>query len=435
MKFFEQIEKILAGPMSKLANQPYIKAIRDGMVSTIPLTIVGSLFLIIAFPPVPQAWKESMALFQWITKNIGNILLPFRLSMGLIGIFAVYNTAYSLAKQYKLDGVSGGTLALIGYFLTLTPKVAVTAGEVADPLGWVLPMQYLGAQGLFGGMIIALIAVEILKVFIKHNLIIKMPEGVPESVSKSFAALFPTLAVVTLISTITIFLGFDLHALVGVVFKPLGAFLNGPFGTILIVFLITLLWAAGLHGVSVIGSLARPIWLELLDQNSKALAEGATILPNIAPEPFYQWFVWIGGSGCTIALVLLMVRSKSAHLRSLGRAAFLPSVFNINEPIIFGAPIMLNPYLVVPFILGPVVITIISYAAMAMNLVGRPAILAPWTFPAPIGAFLSTNGSIGAIILVFVNIAVATVIYFPFFKAYEKKLLEEENASNTSAAN
>lgn len=429
MTFFEHIEKILAGPMSKLANQPYIKAIRDGMVSTIPLTIVGSLFLIIAFPPVPQAWKESMAIFQWITKNIGNILLPFRLSMGLIGIFAVYNTAYSLAKQYKLDGVSGGTLALIGYFLTLTPKVAVTAGEVADPLGWVLPMQYLGAQGLFGGMIIALFAVEILKLFIKHNLIIKMPEGVPESVSKSFASLFPTLAIVTIISVITIFLGFDIHALVGVVFQPLGKFLNGPFGAVLIVFLITLLWAAGLHGVSVIGSLARPIWLDLLDQNAKAMSEGAAILPNIAPEPFFQWFVWIGGSGCTIALLLLMVRSKSAHLRSLGRAAFLPGIFNINEPVIFGAPIMLNPYLVIPFILGPVVITIISYAAMAMNLVGRPAILAPWTFPAPIGAFLSTNGSVGAIVLVFVNIAVATVIYFPFFKAYEKKLLEEENAS------
>lgn len=427
MKIFESIEKFLGGPLAKLATNRYITALRDGMVSTIPLTIVGSLFLIIAFPPVPQSWKESMEFFKWINLNVGSILLPFRLSMGLIGVFAIYNTGYSLGKIYKLDGVSCGTLSLLGYFLTIIPKMATTVGANPESLGFVIPMQYLGAQGLFTGFIISFYAVEVLRFFKERGIEIKMPEGVPESVAKSFSALFPTIFLVVTVSIVTIFLKIDLHALVYSLFKPLSVFFNGPLGTVLIVFLICLLWSAGLHGVSVIGSLARPIWLELLDQNSKALAEGAKILPNIAPEPFYQWFIWIGGSGATLGLVFLMVfKSKSSHLKALGKTAFLPGIFNINEPIIFGMPVMLNPYMIIPFILGPIIVAITSYVAMAMNLVARPSILAPWTFPAPIGAFLSTNGDWRAIVLVFINIFLTTIVYYPFFKAYDKKLLGEE---------
>lgn len=427
MNFFDKIEVFLAGPMSKLANQSHMKAIRDGMASVIPLTIIGSLFLIIAFPPVPQSWKESVEFFKWISQNTNTILLPFRLTMGLLTIFAIYNTGYNLAKYYKLDGVSGGTLSLVGFFLTILPKVAQTIGDNPEKLGFVLPMKYLGAQGLFGGFIVAIFSVEMLKFFMKNNLVIKMPEGVPEAISKSFLALFPTLAVVFIISTITIFFKIDVHGIVYKIFQPLGVFLNGPFGAVLVVFFICLLWSAGLHGDSIIGPLVRPLWLELLDQNARAMADGAKILPNIAPEPFYHWFIWIGGSGCTIGLVFLMLfKAKSSHLKAIGKTALIPSIFNINEPVIFGAPIMLNPYLVIPFILGPITITITTYIAMYMNWVSRPAILVPWTFPAPIGAFLSTNGDIRALLLCVFNIILIALIFFPFFDAYDKKLLKEE---------
>lgn len=432
-KFFRFIEAKFMEPMTKLANQKHIKAIRDGMVSTIPLTIVGSFFLIIAFPPVPQAWKETVPMFMWIQAHIGDILLPFRLTMGLVAIYAVYNIGHSLAKSYNLDGVSGGTLSLVGFMLSIIPQMAQTTGDNPTSLGWVLPMGNLGGAGLFAGMLLAIYSVEVLRFFKQKGLVIKMPDGVPESVTRSFEALFPTVAVVVSISLLTIFAKFDLHKFFYGVFTPLKNVVNSPFGAIALVLGITMLWSCGIHGVSVIGAVARPIWLELLNQNADALAAGAKVLPNIAPEPFYQWFIWIGGSGGTLGLVLLMLTSKSLHLKNLGRASIIPGIFNINEPIIFGAPVMLNPFLVIPFIVGPVVTTIISYIAMSMNLVGRPVILAPWTFPAPIGAFLSTNGSFGAVILCLLNIAIATLIYFPFFKAYERKLLSEENGLEAEA--
>ncbi len=167
----------------------------------------------------------------------------------------------------------------------------------------------------------------------------------------------------------------------------------------------------------------------MLDANVAAQAAGQPV-PNIAPEPFFQWFVWIGGSGATIGLVLLMLVSKSRYLKDIGKACLIPGICNINEPVIFGAPIMLNPLLIIPFILGPVVCGIISYFAMVLNLVAKPVVLAPWTLPAPIGAYLATGGDWRAIILVLINIAIVTVIYFPFFKAYEKKLIKEGMENN-----
>ncbi|MGL5964637.1 MAG: PTS transporter subunit EIIC, partial [Fusobacteriaceae bacterium] len=125
-KFYSIIENVFMKPMTKLAEQRHLKAVRDGMVSTIPLTIVGSFFLIIAFPPVPEAWKESMSMFIWIKNNIGDILIPFRMTMGLVAIYATYNIGHSLAKSYKLDGVSGGTLSLLAFFLSMMPSVANT---------------------------------------------------------------------------------------------------------------------------------------------------------------------------------------------------------------------------------------------------------------------------------------------------------------------
>ena len=218
----------------------------------------------------------------------------------------------------------------------------------------------------------------------------------------------------------------DIHKMLYGLFHPLIKIVNHPVGVVIMVFLITLLWACGIHGVAIIGSVARPIWLILLEQNGSALESGAKILPNVGAEPFYQWFIWIGGSGCTIGLLFLMVFSKSKQLKSLGRIAFLPGIFNINEPIIFGTPIMLNPFLIIPFMLAPITTALLSYFAMATNMVSRVSTLPPWTFPAPLGAYLATNGDPKAVILVLINIVISIVIYFPFFKLYEKKLLSEE---------
>lgn len=419
-KFYQIVEKIFMKPMIKLAEQRHLRAIRDGMVSTIPLTIIGSLFLIIAFPPVPQAWKESIGFFMWIQKNIGDLLIPFRLSMGLVGLYATYNIGSSLAKQYKLDGATGGTLSLLAFLMTIIPSTAKTMDGKA--LGYVLPMSKLGGAALFVGIIAAIFAVEILRFFKSRGLIIKMPDGVPESVTKSFEALFPTLVIIVTLWIVIVLFKFDIHGIFASLFTPLKSIVDTPVGAVVLVLLITMLWTAGIHGVSIIGAIARPVWLEMLTNNADAMQAGKHVLPYITPEPFFQWFVWIGGSGGTLGLVIAMLFARSKSLKSLGKMAFLPSLFNINEPIIFGVPIMLNPFFTIPFILGPVLATIITYSVMALNLVSRPVILAPWTFPAPIGAYLTTGGDIRAVFLSLFNIVLMGAIYYPFFRAYDKKM-------------
>lgn len=428
-KFYSIIENIFMKPMTKLAEQRHLKAIRDGMVSTIPLTIVGSFFLIIAFPPVSSSWKESMSVFIWISKNIGDILIPFRITMGLVAIYATYNIGYSLSKSYKLDGVSGGTLSLLAYFMTIIPSIATSNN--GEGLGFVLPMNKLGGSGLFVGIVMAIFAVEILRFFKTKGITINMPEGVPDSVSRSFEALFPTIAVVVLTWLLFVMFKFDIHNVFNSIFNPLKGIVDTPIGAIVMVILITMLWTAGIHGVSVIGAMARPIWLEMLTANAEAMQAGDKILPYITPEPFFQWFIWIGGSGGTLGLVFLLLFAKSKYLKDLGRATILPAIFNINEPIIFGLPIMLNPFFTIPFVLGPVLATIVTYTVMALNLVSRPAILAPWTFPAPIGAYLATGGDLRAVALCIFNIVLMGVVYYPFMKAYDKKMSTQELEEET----
>lgn len=423
-KFYAIIENVFMKPMTKLAEQRHLKAVRDGMVSTIPLTIVGSFFLIIAFPPVPAAWKESMSVFLWISKNIGNILIPFRITMGLVAIYSTYNIGYSLSKSYKLDGVSGGTLSLLAYFMTILPSIA-TSGS-GENLGFVLPMAKLGGAGLFVGIVMAIFAVEVLRFFKTKGITIHMPEGVPDSVARSFEALFPTVGVVFFTWIVFIMLGFDIHNLFNSVFNPLKGIVDTPIGAVIMVMLITMLWTAGIHGVSVIGAMARPIWLEMLTANAEALQNGDKVLPYITPEPFFQWFIWIGGSGGTLGLVFFLLFARSKYLKDLGKATILPAIFNINEPIIFGLPIMLNPFFTIPFVLGPVLATIVSYVVMSLDLVSRPAILAPWTFPAPIGAYLATGGDLRAVALCIFNIVLMGAVYYPFMKAYDIKMAAQE---------
>ncbi|GAA0079183.1 PTS sugar transporter subunit IIC [Clostridium sp. CTA-5] len=414
-KFFDWLEKYLVPPMTKVSEQRHLKAIRDGIVSTIPLIIVGSFFLVIAVPP--NAWLKEV-----VKPYVNQIMFPYRLSMGIMSVYASFGIAYNLAKSYKLDPLSGGSLGLAAFLLTSIPLNF-------DPEGWVLPLSNLGGAGMFVAILMSIFAVETLRFCKERNLTIKMPKEVPTSVANSFAALIPATFIIIPIWIIRDMLNFDIQGNILKIFMPLVTAGNSLPGVLVPVLLITLLWGCGIHGDSVVGTVARPIWLTMLDANAAAQASGQAI-PNIAPEPFFQWFIWIGGSGATIGLVFLMLFSKSQYLKDVGRVSLIPGICNINEPIIFGAPIMLNPLLVIPFIVGPLITGCISYFAMALNLVAKPVVMAPWTLPAPIGAYLATGGDWRAIVLVLINIAIVTVIYFPFFKAYEKKLIQEGLQSN-----
>ncbi|QBJ68172.1 PTS lactose transporter subunit IIC [Bacillus anthracis] len=424
-KFVTFLDKNLSGPMARLSEQRHLQAIRDGVISALPFIIVGSFFLIVAFPPLP---KDSF-ISVWALKNQTSILIPYRLTMFIMSLYIAFGIGYNLAKSYKLDALSGAQLAVCSLLLTLTP-------ELIDKKGFMLPMTNLGGHGLFVTMIVSILSVEILRLCKKNNVTIKMPEQVPPSVSRSFEALIPAAFVIIIMSLITVVFKVDVHYVVDKLGAPLVKAGDSYFGVIIPVFLITFFWSFGIHGVSVVGTVARPLWDVYLGKNGEAVASGASQFPFIAPEPFYQWFIWIGGSGATLGLVLAMiVFGRSKYSKALSRTCIVPGIFNINEPVIFGLPIVLNPILIIPFVITPLVTATIAYAATAMGIVTPTHIMPPWTLPAPIGAYLATGGDWRAIVLVLINIAISFLIYLPFFKMYDKNMLEIEKNGEGESVN
>lgn len=316
-KFVTFLDKNLSGPMARLSEQRHLQAIRDGVISALPFIIVGSFFLIVAFPPLP---KDSF-ISVWALKNQTSILIPYRLTMFIMSLYIAFGIGYNLAKSYKLDALSGAQLAVCSLLLTLTP-------ELIDKKGFMLPMTNLGGHGLFVTMIVSILSVEILRFCKKNNVTIKMPEQVPPSVSRSFEALIPAAFVIIIMSLITVVFKVDLHYVVDKLAAPLVKAGDSYFGVIIPVFLITFFWSFGIHGVSVVGTVARPLWDVYLGKNGEAVASGASHFPFIAPEPFYQWFIWIGGSGATLGLVLAMiVFGRSKYSKALSRTCIVPGDF------------------------------------------------------------------------------------------------------------
>ena len=421
-KLMKWVEEKLVPPMAKIGTQRHLLAIRNGVVSTLSLILIGTFFMVFINLPFP-GWNEFIAPYS------ATIVLPFRITMGLMAIYATFVMGSDLAKSYGLDSVTGGILSLGTFFMLQVPVNVLTPEEA--PLGWVLPMSSLGASGMFAGILSMIFAVEVYRCFFKkRNITIKMPEQVPPAVARSFEALIPGAVILTTTWLIRSVAGFDVNAALLSLFEPLTNILgNNLLGVLLPMFLIHLLWSFGIHGMSIVGAVVRPMWLIMLDENAKALADGtaATKLPYIAPEQFYQWTVTIGGAGATIVVsVLFLFFCKSKFLKEVGRFSIIPGIFNINEPMIFGAPMMLNPYMFIPFNLVPLVLTIVSYFAVKLEMVNGFTVLPTWTLPAPIGGYLSAGNDWRVVVLIVINTLIAFIIYYPFVKAYDKKMLSDE---------
>ncbi|HGF7672613.1 TPA: PTS sugar transporter subunit IIC [Enterococcus faecium] len=424
-KLMKWVEEKLVPPMAKIGTQRHLLAIRNGVVSTLSLILIGTFFMVFINLPFP-GWNEFIAPYS------ATIVLPFRITMGLMAIYATFVMGSDLAKSYGLDSVTGGILSLGTFFMLQVPVNVLTPEEA--PLGWVLPMSSLGASGMFAGILSMIFAVEVYRFFKKRNITIKMPEQVPPAVARSFEALIPGAVILTTTWLIRSVAGFDVNAALLSLFEPLTNILgNNLIGVLLPMFLIHLLWSFGIHGMSIVGAVVRPMWLIMLDENAKALADGtaATKLPYIAPEQFYQWTVTIGGAGATIVVsVLFLFFCKSKFLKEVGRFSIIPGIFNINEPMIFGAPMMLNPYMFIPFNLVPLVLTIVSYFAVKLEMVNGFTVLPTWTLPAPIGGYLSAGNDWRVVVLIVINTLIAFIIYYPFVKAYDKKMLSDEQNNN-----
>lgn len=445
-KISQFMDEKLSTPMAKIAEQRHLRAIRDGIIATLPLIIVSSMFMVIAF--LPNQMPADWGLTQFIKANQFKILLPYRMTMYIMTLYAVFGIGYSLARSYKLDGLSGGVMAEMAFLLTIIPKVGPTASDAVKALaatnpdlqayvksvpgGLLIAPGNLGSAGMFVGIIAAIFAVEVYRFTETKNFKISMPPQVPASVARSFEALTPTAIILVVVSAITMWIGVDVHSLMAKVVAPLVSASDTLPSVLVIIFLGMFFWTFGIHGWSIVGTLARPLWLTLLDSNTAAYATNSAI-PHIAAEPFYQWFIMIGGAGTTIGLaILFLVKSKSAYGKALGKTAIIPSIFNINEPMIFGAPIVLNPILMIPFILTPMVCAVIAWIATNLGLVNRVVAIAPWTLPGPIGAYLATGGDWRGAVLSVVLIVLSVFMYLPFFTLYDNKLLKEEQGEVTT---
>ncbi|NTK42680.1 PTS sugar transporter subunit IIC [Enterococcus faecium] len=422
-KFIGIIEQKIMPVANRIGTQRHMTAIRKGIIATMPLTIVGSFFTILLNIPI-----ESIAAVIEPYREILDI--PFRYTVGILALYATFGIASSLAKSYRLDSLTAGILALMSFLIVAAPptRILEDMGEVTA--GRYINIANLGSGSLFGAIVTAIISVEIYRFFIEKKITIRMPDGVPPEVTNSFVALIPGAVILIFFWIIRHMLGFDLNGFLSQLLMPLKGVLagNSLFGGLLTVFLICFFWVLGIHGPAIMGPVIRPFWDISIAENIDAFNAGtsAHAMPNIFTEQFLQWFVWIGGAGTTLALVVLFMFSKSKYLKSLGRLSILPGLFNINEPMIFGAPVVMNPVLGIPFILAPLVTTTLSYILTVSGVVPMMVARLPFAMPAPIAAWMSTNWSVPAGLLVIGNFLITLAIYYPFFKVFEKQQLARE---------
>lgn len=377
--------------------------------------------MITAFPlPAYQRGMASLLGENW--KDIFDI--PVSATFNLIALFVAFLVAQQLAKQFELDSIAVGLLSLAS-FLILTPL-----GNTSE-FGQVITFTWLGSKGMFVAMVIGVVTVKIFHFFVKRDILVKMPDGVPPEVIKSFEALIP--GTVILATALLLRVGMEntsygtIHDFVyKMLALPLRALGTSYIGSILTVFAISILWSVGINSGSMVNGFVRPFWLENQAENIAALQAGQP-LPHVITEQFFD-MIWMGGAGVTLSLLLaIVIFAKSKHIKSVGAIGIVPGIFNINEPVLFGLPIILNPIMLIPFNIVPIVMVTTQYIAMNIGLVSKPLGVAfPWPTPAVISGFITVGDFSGALIQI-ANLIIGAMIYLPFLRIIDKASKKEED--------
>ncbi|MGL5415891.1 MAG: PTS sugar transporter subunit IIC [Clostridium sp.] len=425
---FSKMERILMPIAEKLSSNKVLIAIRDGFLITTPLIIVGSIFLLIANFPVP-GWEEFwINIFgpDWASW-FGNVS---RATFNLIAVLSCIGTGYAYARELDGDAIQGACVAFVAFFILMPTKIGFEGVDGASTLNGI-SFEYVGSNGLFLALVTAIVSVRLFIWVYKKGWTIKMPAGVPPAVSMSFAALVPSALVMLLFFFIRI--GLSLTAFEtahNLIYKVLQTPLQGAGNTLIaqIVYSLacTVFWFFGINGPAVANSVFAPISKVLTMENLEAFQAGLP-LPNIFTDPFSNFFTNFGGGGSTLSLIIVMLLfCRSKRITQLGKLSVLPGIFGINEPIIFGLPIVLNPILIIPFISVPVINLVLSTIVTTMGIIPyTTGVPLPWTTPIGFSGYLSTGSllagawQIGLLIL-------GCLIYYPFIKMLDKQYLKDE---------
>lgn len=425
----KKLEKVLMPLAEAIGRNKYLMSIRDGFLLSTPLLIGGSIFLLIANFPIP-AWIEFLE-GTVVNQTTGQTLAayiskPADATFTIMAVFAVMGIAYSFAEKLGTNKLFGAATALVSWFLimpyTVTGEVDVNGVAQAVSLTGV-PLGWLGAKGIFVGIFCAFISVHIYTFVEKRGWTIKMPAGVPPTVEESFAALIPAAVVMIIFFAVNLIFGYMGTDVFQIIFEFLQTpllNLGDTLGAMVIAYIfLHIFWFFGVNGGSVVGAVFNPI-LQTLSAGNVAGEH------HIICQQFQDLFATFGGAGSTLSLVIAMLLfCKSKRIKNLGKMSLVPGIFGINEPILFGLPIVLNPAMLVPFILVPTVNIIISYFAMAMNFVPIcSGVNIPWTTPLVISGFLATNWA-GALLQAAL-LVLGVFMYMPFIKILDKQYLQEE---------
>lgn len=415
----------------KFVSLKGVVALKDGLLYTMPLTIVGSVFLLLANFPVKAVvnWFDSMGWIDPLNQAYGA-------TFNIIALIGVVGIAYKYVKNEGYEGLNAGVLAAVTFILTTDSFVVTESGEIVSN---VINKTWTAGQGMISAIIIGLLVGWIYSWFMKNDIRIKMPAGVPEGVANSFTALIPGFVIVTGATLIYSFFKFVLdttfiEAVYAFIQTPLQGLTDSLGGVIVMSLMIPFLWFFGIHGSTIVGGIIGSVLTANSLANQAILDSGmALTIENggrIVTQQFLDQFINVTGAGMTIGLVIYMIFfAKSAQCKELGRLGGVPGLFNINEPILFGTPIVMNPFLAIPFIAMPVISGLILYFSIAVGLVPMfGGVMVPWTTPPIVSGFL-VGGWKMAVLQTFI-LALSFFVYLPFIRKIDKMNLQAEKGTN-----
>ena len=410
----------------KLSRNIYLRAIRDGFIAGMPVILFSSIFILIAF--VPNSWG-----FKWSDDVVNLLMKPYSYSMGILALLVAGTTAKSLTDSVNRSMEKTNQ---INYMSTLLAAIVGLLMLAADPIENGLATGFLGTKGLLSAFLAAFVTVAIYKVCVKNNVTIRMPDEVPPNISQVFKDVIPfTLSVVSLYALDLLarhFVGASVAESIGKFFAPLFSAADGYLGITIIFGAFAFFWFVGIHGPSIVEPAIAAITYANAEVNLNLLQQGMHA-DKILTSGTQMFIVTMGGTGATLVVpFMFMWLTKSKRNRAIGRASVVPTFFGVNEPILFGAPLVLNPIFFIPFIFAPIAnVWIFKFFIETLGMNSFTANL-PWTTPAPLGLVLGTNFQVLSFILAALLIVVDVIIYYPFLKVYDEQILEEERSGKSN---
>ena len=425
-KLIELIEK--GKPFfEKISRNKYLRAIRDGFIAGMPVILFSSIFILIAY--VPNAWG-----FHW-SKDIETLLMtPYSYSMGILAFFVGGTTAKALTDSMNRDLPATNQINFISTMLASMVGFLLMAAEPVKEGGFLT--AFMGTKGLLTAFIAAFITVNVYKVCVKNNVTIRMPDEVPPNISQVFKDLIPFTLSVVLLYALELVVKASLHVTVaesiGTLLAPLFSAADGYLGITIIFGAYAFFWFVGIHGPSIVEPAIAAITYANAEVNLKLIQQGMHA-DKILTSGTQMFIVTLGGTGATLVVpFMFMWLTKSKRNRAIGRASVVPTFFGVNEPILFGAPLVLNPIFFIPFIFAPIAnVWIFKFFIDTLGMNSFTANL-PWTTPAPLGLVLGTNFQFLSFVLAALLIVVDVVIYYPFLKVYDEQILEEERSGKSN---